>query len=266
MTTIRRASGWFTVGITGIAMLGTAGCRHAATEQFTGRGTRVLFIGNSLTSANDLPLMLAAIAAAGGHEISTDRVVADNASLADHLSRGMAAEAITRTRWDYVVLQQGPSGQIASRIELVASTERFAPIVASANGRPVLYMVWPDASRRTAFDSVSASYAAAADAVDGLLAPAGDAWQRAWQEKPSLALYGPDAFHPSQLGTYLAALAMYAVLCDRAPTSLPLRPAGIEGSLWQAASDDDLRILQRAAEAASAPLARKGQCAPRRAS
>ncbi|HVX88834.1 MAG TPA: hypothetical protein VG940_07910, partial [Gemmatimonadales bacterium] len=42
-------------------------------------------------------------------------------------------------------------------------------------------------------------------------------WINAWAKDPDLALYGPDNFHPSPLGTYLAALAVYSGLTGRSP-------------------------------------------------
>ena len=57
-----------------------------------------------------------------------------------------------------------------------------------------------------------ASYRNAAKAAGADLFPAGDAWRRAWACDRSLALYGPDGFHPSRLGTYLAALVVYGRL------------------------------------------------------
>src|SRR5688500_18288403 len=210
-----------------LAVLGCGDEGPTLTGQFP--GTKVLFIGNSLTEANSLALMVRSIAAAGGHEISGGQVAFSNHSLLDHLERGNAAAAIEDLDWDYVVLQQGPSGQPDSRVELIESAQSFAELIAEVGGTPALYMVWPDASRLTAFDSVSESYTAAADAVGGLLFPAGDAWKRAWELDPTLPLYGSDNFHPSSLGSYLAALTIYSVLCNQDPRTLPLRPAGISG-------------------------------------
>ena len=240
-----------------VALL-VAGCRGSTGP--TGAGTRVLFIGNSLTSVNDLPRMLTAVAAAGGFAVSTGKVVFNDVSLRDHLLDGDAIDAIRDGDWDYVVLQQGPSGRPESRVELIESTRQFATEIAAAGGRPGLYMVWPDASRLTAFDSVSRSYTDAADAVEGLLFPAGDAWVTAWERKPSLRLYGSDGFHPSALGSYLAALTIFAVLCDRSPTTLPLEPIGSNALLLRGASDEDLRIVIDAAAEATAGLTRRGQC------
>ncbi len=225
-------------------------------------GLRVLFVGNSLTEANSLALMVRSIAAAGGFEISGGQVVFGNHSLLDHLERGNAAAAIEDLDWDYVVLQQGPSGQPDSRVELIESARAFDELIEEVGATPALYMVWPDASRMTAFDSVSASYTAAADAIGGLLFPAGDAWVRAWEKDATLPLYGGDNFHPSSLGSYLAALTIYAVLCNQDPLDLPLRPAGITGTFFNEASDEDLLHLQEAASEVTADLPRKGTCAP----
>jgi hypothetical protein len=84
-----------------------------------------------------------------------------------------------------------------------------------------MYMVWPSTGRRGDFDRVSESYAIAARDVGGVVLPAGDAWRAAWRSDPTLALYGSDGFHPTPLGTYLAALVVYQQLSGRSPVGLP---------------------------------------------
>src|SRR5581483_2484722 len=100
---------------------------------------------------------------------------------------------------------------------------RFAAEARRAGARPALYMVWPSASMAEDFDGVSASYREAAEKVDGLLFPVGEAWRAAWRRDPKLALYGPDGFHPTVAGSYLAALVMYEQLYHRSPVGLPSR-------------------------------------------
>src|SRR5574341_217974 len=51
-------------------------------------GDRVLFIGNSLTEGNDLPLMVEALARAGGRPLAVEAVTYGGAALEDHWSRG----------------------------------------------------------------------------------------------------------------------------------------------------------------------------------
>jgi hypothetical protein len=57
--------------------------------------------------------------------------------------------------------------------------------------------------------------------VDGRCFPAGEAWRAAWAEDPALPLYGPDGFHPSPLGTYLAALVVYEGITGHDARRLP---------------------------------------------
>src|SRR5215471_13990765 len=70
---------------------------------------RVLFIGNSLTRANNLPGMVAAMSAAVGQPLECERVTFEGYSLEDHWNQGSARQAIARGGWSIVVLQQGPS-------------------------------------------------------------------------------------------------------------------------------------------------------------
>ena len=55
--------------------------------------------------------------------------------------------------------------------------------------------------------------------MEATLLPAGPAWLAAWRRSPKLRLYGPDGFHPSVLGTTLAALVVYARLTGTSPSA-----------------------------------------------
>jgi len=184
---------------------------------------RVLFIGNSLTAANDLPGLVDALARAApdGPVFASQAVVIPDFSLEDQWARGDALRAIRRGGWSDVVLQQGPSSLPESQALLRDYTKRFDAEIRKVGARTALYMVWPAASRPQDFDGVSASYAAAARDVHGLLLNVGDAWRAAWTRDASLGFYGPDGFHPTPLGSYAAALVIYRGLSGRSPVGLP---------------------------------------------
>jgi hypothetical protein len=201
---------------------------------------RVLFVGNSLTYTNDLPGMLERLAAAGGVvEIETRDVSQPNYALEDHWNTPMSRAALDDGDWDVVILQQGPSSLPESRVNLVTWAETWGGAIRAQGGVPALYMVWPDRSRLAFFDDVRGSYEAAAEAADGAFYPAGEAWRAAWARDSRLALYGPDDFHPSTLGTYLAALTIYRGITQREPpslSSLALTPA-LDTLLHEAAAE-----------------------------
>lgn len=186
----------------------------------------VLFVGNSLTAANDLPGSVAAIAVAAGRSFESRTVARPNFSLEDHWYAGIDA-TIAELRPDVVVLQQGPSSVGTNPQHLKRWTETLAPVVRDAGARPALLMVWPERARPEAFDAVRESYRAAADAVGGDFIPAGEAWRAVWDTDPDAALYGADGFHPSPLGTFVAALAVFEVLFDADVRDLP--PLVVEG-------------------------------------
>jgi hypothetical protein len=182
---------------------------------------RILFIGNSLTATNDLPAVLEAFARAQGVTIETRTVAFPDHSLEDHWNRPEARRAISEGKWDYVVLQQGPSAMPDSRRLLRTYTSRFAEEATRAGARPALFMVWPASGRLNDFQRVVESYRVAADDVGGVLLPAGDAWRRMWDRDRNTRLYGPDGFHPSGLGTYLSALVMFQQFTGRSVVGLP---------------------------------------------
>lgn len=166
---------------------------------------RVLFVGNSLTYVNDLPSMVVKLAERDGLTVVTESVARPDFSLADHLADGTFARRLREERWNFIVMQQGPSALPESRAELIRSAIAIAKLAREAGAEPVLFMVWPSKSRSFDFDRVSESYRQAAAAANARLAAAGDAWRDAWKKDPSLQLYGPDGFHPSEAGSRLAA-------------------------------------------------------------
>lgn len=181
---------------------------------------RALFIGNSLTSRNDLPGMVASIADAAGRTFEY-RVVARNGwALEDHWYAGVESD-IREAAADVVVMQQGPSSTPPNQQHLRSWAVQLSGPIEEAGGVPALFMVWPEAARAGAFDAVLTSYRNAALAVEGLFIPAGEAWRKVWESDPDAALYGADDFHPSREGTFVAALAVYAVLFGEDPRDLP---------------------------------------------
>ena len=191
-------------------------------------GDRVLMIGNSLTSANDLRGMVEALADSAGLNWQVEAITAGGGSLEDHWVRVTTRDRIRTGDWDIVVLQQGPSSLPESRANLRLWAANFDEEIRAAGARTALYEVWPESNRFEVFDRVRDSYALAAADVGGRFLAAGETWRAAWARDPSAALYGPDGFHPSVAGSYAAALAIVAGLSDRSPVGLPatLRTGG----------------------------------------
>ena len=204
-----------------LLLVGAVGACGSTSGPLPDDGLSVLFVGNSLTATNDLPGMVAALAGAAGIDrFRYDEVSLGGASLEDHWNDGGAVEAIEAARWDIVVLQQGPSSLESSRLNLIENAERFAEKIRARGARPALYMVWPPVGGD--WDAVTRSYTDAAVAVDGRLFPAGEALREIYTGEPALPVFAADEFHPSRVGTYIAALVIIGALSERSTEGLSL--------------------------------------------
>ena len=185
-------------------------------------GHRLLFVGNSLTYANDLPGMVRALAAAAAlPALEAETVAFPSFNLDDHRARGDAGRAIARGGWTLVVLQQGPSSLEENRAQLREAVGRFDADVRPTGARTALYMVWPALENAATFDRAVESYRLAAEDVHGVLFPVGEAFRAARARDPQAPLYEGDGFHPTPTGSYLAALVIVGRLYERTPVGLP---------------------------------------------
>lgn len=212
--------------------------------------TRVLFIGNSYTYANNLPEVFATLARAAGHPVETGMVAPGGWGLKDHWERGEAHVALRDGHWNYVVLQEQSllnnavpvDGQphVASDAAFRPYAERWAAEVRGAGATPVFYLTWARKTSPEDQATLNDAYTRAAAGTASALAPVGVAWARIRAEKPALELFQPDGSHPSPAGTYLAACTLYAGIFRSSP----------QGLLALGLPPDDARSLQSAAWAA----------------
>lgn len=212
---------------------------------------KVLFIGNSLTYSNDLPRTIAQLAlSAGLPQCYCYQIAHANFALEDHYDWREAVNALEDESWDFVVMQQGPSALPSSRANLIQWAEVFGVLIDENGAQAVMYGVWPEHDREFDFPNVAESYRLAAQNIGGLFAPAGEAWQFAWAADSTLPLYAADDFHPSTMGTYLAALTIFERLYDHTPVGVQ-EAAVVDGRVqsWPIAT---VRLLQEAAAAANA--------------
>jgi hypothetical protein len=209
-------------------------------------GLSVLFIGNSLTQANDLPGMVDALSdAAGIDRFRYAEVTIGGSSLQDQWADGRAVDAIEGSRWDVVVLQQGPTSFESSRLNLLQYADSFARKIREHGGRPALYMVWPDLAFNNEWDAVARSYTDAAVAVDGMLFPAGKAIRDIFTAEPGIPVLAADNFHPSRAGSYLAALVIIGGLTGESTEGLSLQRPIVDLAPTESAK------LERAADRAN---------------
>ena len=120
----------------------SAGC---AAEEGAPACTRVLFIGNSYTTVNDLPGVFASLARSGGHRVETKSAAVDGWTLANHADSSATATALTASSWDIVVLQeqsQIPAIEEFRQTQMYPAARRLISSIRNRGARPLLYLTW----------------------------------------------------------------------------------------------------------------------------
>jgi hypothetical protein len=199
----------------------------------------MLFIGNSFTQRNDLPGLLAAMAAERGVRIEHKLVSAGGASLRTHWNAGRAGQAIAAGGYDFVVLQEQSTLPVRNAQRMGENVRLFDEIIKQAGSRTVLYMTW---SRQTAPESQQAitdSYNSIGKEVGAVAVPVGLAWQRFAAKHDWPLLYDRDQSHPSLAGSYFAACVFLATL-------LKINPVGLEAG-GKGLDESERKLLQGAA-------------------
>ncbi|TXH58965.1 MAG: T9SS type A sorting domain-containing protein [Bacteroidia bacterium] len=201
---------------------------------------RVLFIGNSYTYVNDLPLMLTNVALSCGDSVEYDGNLIGGYTLQSHSTNTTTINKIKAGNWDYVVLQEQsqlpafPFNQVQSSVlpyakQLDSMIHAFNPCAET-----VFFMTWGykngDANNCASFPPICtysgmdsllrARYTMMADSNQALISPVGPVRRYIRNNYPSIELYDNDGSHPSIAGTYAAACTFYSILFKKSPLNI----------------------------------------------
>jgi hypothetical protein len=200
-----------------------------------GRCTRVLFVGNSYTTVNDLPHVFASLARSGGHGVEVGTAAGDGWTLADHAGSSTTAAKLASAKWEIVVLQeqsQIPSVAQFRETQMYPAARRLVAAVRNQGARPLFYLTW---GRRDGWpENGMPNYATMQSAIDDgylaiatdqrvAVAPVGLAWSTLLIRDSSTTLWQEDGSHPTEAATYLAACVFYATIFRESPKGLAYR-------------------------------------------
>jgi hypothetical protein len=203
----------------------------------------VLFIGNSFTARNDVPALVAGLAAARGDRLDHDLISAGGASLRMHWNRGEAQRAIAATRYDAVVLQEQSTLPIKNARRMHESIRLFDEAIRASGAKTALYLTWARAHAPETQAAITAAYTTIGEELGALVAPVGIAWENVLQSPTRPVLHDPDGSHPTLAGSYLAACVLFATLFGESPLGIASDVKGLVA--------DDMRLLQRCAAEAT---------------
>jgi len=180
---------------------------------------RILFIGNSYTYYNDMPLLIEELASVAGvaRPVETETIAVGGASLRDHWNRGQAQAAIAGKRWDYVVLQEHSLMPLRDPGRTRRYIQLFDEKIKATGAKTILYLTWARAFAPATQASLNNAYEGIARDIRAGVAPVGPAWQIARRMRPGIQLYESDDSHPTLAGSYLAAYVLHITMFGKMP-------------------------------------------------
>ena len=198
---------------------------------------RVLFIGNSYTSVNDLPKMIDELSKTGKQRpLEISRELRGGYTLEMHWKDGKAAQKIAAKKWDLVVLQEHSLRPISDRKLMFEYAAKLDAEVKKQGGKTLLYLTWARQGKLDTQATLSKAYLELAKDLKASVAPAGVAWELALKDNDKLVLHQPDKSHPNKAGTYLAACVFYGAIHGKSPEGLPGKIGGL--------TDEEAKKLQ----------------------
>ncbi len=202
-----------------------------------GKPYTIMFIGNSYTYYNDMPAELfRSIMEAAGYDVSVVSVtkgawyLINSAKDTDELG-SQVKTMLSNVKFDFVVLQEQSTCPILDPGKFYTGVRELASKVRANGATPILYETWGRKTGHSALaqngwtnESMTWQLAAAYEAIGAELgvdvAHVGRAFFDVYRSHPEIELYDADLTHPSLLGSYLAALTIFAEITGMDPTEV----------------------------------------------
>jgi hypothetical protein len=228
-----------------------------------GKKARVLFIGNSYTYVNNLPKLVADVAASNGDTLEYDMSAPGGASFNSHYLTIAATKAkIQAGGWDYLVLQEQSLEPARAPAYFDFWVYLFAKYLVdeirlhNPCAEIIFYMTWGRKNGYRPFcpqpftwrhfctyqsmDSViRARYMLMTDSNQVTVSPVGAVWRYLRVNYPGLELYDVDESHPSPAGSYAGACSFYTAIFKKPADSISYNfslPAEDAATIRRAAS------------------------------
>ncbi|NVJ65492.1 MAG: hypothetical protein HWE16_03325 [Gammaproteobacteria bacterium] len=182
----------------------------------------VLLMGNSHSSYNNLPGMLATLIKTGTNESVSTANAPGWAFLDERLSDGVSEQFLLSRKWTHVILQAQKYSTSGLYSYSTEPSKEWIRKVKKQNAVPIMFPEWP---RRGNFEEgvrIHSLHESIVAAEPACLAPIGLTWDQVILSHPSLTLHNPDGNHSNKNGALLTAYVLYEVITKQQAVELPV--------------------------------------------
>ncbi len=202
----------------------------------------ILFIGNSYTYYNDMPTAIfEKIAEAAGYDVEVTAITKGAYTLhqfadpSDTYGAQVEAALSGSKTYDFVILQEQsvrPATEDAP--DFYASVRDLVERIERTGATPILYSTWGRKAGNSTLDTygwtnesmtwkLAAAYQAIGDELDIAVSHVGLSFFDVYTNRGAIELYDGDKTHPSYVGSYLAAMTLFATIFEWNPTKVEYR-------------------------------------------
>lgn len=189
---------------------------------------RILFLGNSHTANNNVPLLVKNLIQSDGSGRKVTYTVITGAFLEDLAKTKRVVDTIRTGKWNYVVLQ---GAKLSSSHNFNYSQDgaiALARLALQSGAKPMLFAEWPRKGWNET-DYILGVYAKIKAASGAFIIPVCRGWDLALSQVPTLNLWATDGNHSSLLGAYLASGVIYYWLSGDSRTP-KFTPSGLSSA------------------------------------
>lgn len=181
---------------------------------------RILFIGNSHTYFNDLPLVTARLFEAlhPGTQMVPVMIAHPGRLLEEHRWEPEVRFNVLHGHYDWVVLQQA-AHPFPGLTSLLEDGGAIAEQARQAGAEPIAYMTWSELRYPEKQATMTHAYLEFGKAHQLRVCPVGAVWDAIRTQNPEIKLYDDDGEHASNTGSFLAACTFALLLSHTAQGS-----------------------------------------------
>jgi len=204
--------------------------------------TKILFLGNSYTGANNLAEKVQAIAMSLGDSIYYDTYTPGGYTIKSHSQDTNTLAKIAAEDWDFILIQAQSQELSLSPSHIETEVSPYAMILKeaiqdnNACSEMIMFMTWgrkygdqqnciiwpPVCTYLGMQQRLAVGALGIAEENNATIAPVGLAWKHSMDQDPDslIHLYSNDYSHPSLSGTYLSACVIYTILFQKSPIGM----------------------------------------------
>lgn len=181
---------------------------------------RILFLGNSHTSFNDVPGLVEQLIESGGAKTVTTKLM--SGSFLDGIAaRRDVQEAIKTGGWNVVVMQGHKISGSGRFIYSTDAAEKLSKLSHDSGAQVVWYSEWARRGVKGESERTQKIYQQISDVNHDRLAPVGEAWKAVFAKRPQIVLHRADGNHANAQGALLAALTLSVAITGDDCAMLP---------------------------------------------